>query len=167
MVDILWLSYIHSHTTREWEWIYCGICIWYTCHLLPWLGWLKYHRECEDIETIFSPWLKILYFHPRLKISYDVFTQGWQYEGVKISPHTSTGDGKLLIGPLGTKTSVKFYSEFKHFHSTKCTWKCRLRNGVHFVSARMCWIYNPFPIPCSYNRWHSFSPHNIININVI
>ena len=26
---------------------------------------------------------------------------------------------------------MKFESEFKHFHSRKCIWKCRLRNGVH------------------------------------
>ena len=36
------------------------------------------------------------------------------------------------------QTSVKFKSEFKHFHSRKCTRKCRQRNGVHFVSASMC-----------------------------
>ena len=31
-------------------------------------------------------------------------------------------------------TSVKFYFEFKCFHSRKCTSKRRLRNGSHFVS---------------------------------
>ena len=35
------------------------------------------------------------------------------------------------------QTSMKFQSEFKHFHSRKCTSKCRLQNGVHFVSASM------------------------------
>ena len=45
--------------------------------------------------------------------------------------------GILLIGPY-EQTSVKFKSEFKHFRSIKCTWKWRLRNGVHFVSASMC-----------------------------
>ena len=34
---------------------------------------------------------------------------------------------------------MKFQSEFKYFHSRKCTWTCRLRNGVHFVSASMCY----------------------------
>ena len=29
---------------------------------------------------------------------------------------------------------MKFKSEIKHFHSRKCTWKCRLRRGVHFIS---------------------------------
>ena len=48
-----------------------------------------------------------------------------------------TNDGILLIGPLGTNFS-EIYSEFQHFHSTKCTWKFRLRNGVHFFSAPMC-----------------------------
>ena len=47
--------------------------------------------------------------------------------------------GILLIEPLGTKFSeISVKSEFKHFHSRKCTWKCRLRNGIHFVSASMC-----------------------------
>ena len=36
------------------------------------------------------------------------------------------------------QTSMKFQSKFKHFHSRKCTSNCRLRNGVHFVSAPMC-----------------------------
>ena len=34
--------------------------------------------------------------------------------------------------------SVKFYSTFKSFHSRKCNWKYRLRNGGHSVSASMC-----------------------------
>ena len=29
--------------------------------------------------------------------------------------------------------SVKFYLNFKSFHSRKCTWKCCLWNGGHFV----------------------------------
>ena len=36
--------------------------------------------------------------------------------------------------------SVKFHLEFKSFHSRKCTWKCRLRNGGHFVSASVCLV---------------------------
>ena len=31
--------------------------------------------------------------------------------------------------------SVKFYWKFESFHSRKYTWKCRLRNRCHFVSA--------------------------------
>ena len=34
--------------------------------------------------------------------------------------------------------SVKFDLKFKNFHSQKNTWKCRLQNGSHFVSASMC-----------------------------
>ena len=34
--------------------------------------------------------------------------------------------------------SVKFHLRFKSFHSRKCTWKCRLRSGVHFISASVC-----------------------------
>ena len=47
---------------------------------------------------------------------------------------------KLSIIPQGN-ISVKFYLKFKSFHSMKSTWKCRLRNGGHFVSASMCWVY--------------------------
>ena len=32
--------------------------------------------------------------------------------------------------------SVKFYSRLKIFHSRKCAWKCRLRNGIHFIWAQ-------------------------------
>ena len=28
---------------------------------------------------------------------------------------------------------IKFYLKFKYFHSRKCVWICRLRNGGHFV----------------------------------
>ena len=36
---------------------------------------------------------------------------------------------------------MKFQSEFKHFHSRKCIWKCRLRNGVH-LSRPQCVNWN-------------------------
>ena len=34
--------------------------------------------------------------------------------------------------------SVKIWSKYNNFHWPKCTWNCRLRNGVHLVSASMC-----------------------------
>ena len=34
-----------------------------------------------------------------------------------------------------------FESEFYHFHSRKRIWKCRLWNGVYFVSASMCYFF--------------------------
>ena len=34
--------------------------------------------------------------------------------------------------------SVKFQSEFYHFHSRKCILSCRLENGSHFVQASIC-----------------------------
>ena len=40
--------------------------------------------------------------------------------------------GLLLIEPLGTNSS-----EIAIGIQRKCTWTCRLRNGVHFVSASM------------------------------
>ena len=43
-----------------------------------------------------------------------------------------TNAGILLIGPL-QQTSVKFESEFKHFHWRKYIWKCRLGNVCHYL----------------------------------
>ena len=57
-----------------------------------------------------------------------------------------TNAGILLIRTSGTNFSeilneilaFSFKKMHLHFHSRKCIWKCRLRNGVHFVSASMC-----------------------------
>ena len=43
----------------------------------------------------------------------------------------------LLIGPLVTNFS-EILIDMIHFHSRKCIWKCRLRNGVYFASALLC-----------------------------
>ena len=43
----------------------------------------------------------------------------------------------LLIGPLGTNF-IEILIRIDTFAFKKCTWKCRLRNGVNFVSASMC-----------------------------
>ena len=48
-----------------------------------------------------------------------------------------TNAGILLIGPLGANLGAIFI-KFIHLHLSKCIWKCRLQNGVHFVSAWMC-----------------------------
>ena len=48
-----------------------------------------------------------------------------------------TKAGILLIGPLETNLS-EILIEIDNFHSRKCISNCRLRNGVHFVSALMC-----------------------------
>ena len=45
-----------------------------------------------------------------------------------------TNAGILLIWPLGTNLGEMFM----YFHTRKCTWKCRLRKGGHFVLASMC-----------------------------
>ena len=43
----------------------------------------------------------------------------------------------VFIKPLGTNFSEILIGN-QYFHSWKCTWKCRLHSGVHFVSASMC-----------------------------
>ena len=47
---------------------------------------------------------------------------------------------------------MKFQSKFWHFLSTKCAWKCRLPNGVHFVSASMCWTKHNITVYIDYRR---------------
>ena len=64
-------------------------------------------------------------------------------------------DGILLIWPLGT--NFRFISKFEHFHSRKCVWMCRLRNGVHLVSASICsyFLQVPHHMPvCQHNNIH-------------
>ena len=45
---------------------------------------------------------------------------------------------KIVNWTLRNKIQWFFLFEFKHFHSRKCIWKCRLPNGNHLVSASMC-----------------------------
>ena len=49
-----------------------------------------------------------------------------------------TNVGTLFIEPLGTNFS-EILIENLTFHSRICVWKCRLRNGGHFVSVSMCY----------------------------
>ena len=49
-----------------------------------------------------------------------------------------TSAGILLTGPLGPNCSKILKFKFTEFHLGKSIWKCRLGNGVHFVSASMC-----------------------------
>ena len=63
------------------------------------------------------------------------------YNGLLPGRHQAiiwTNAGILLIGPLGTNFSETLIEKFMQCHSRKCTWKCRLENGSHFVSASMC-----------------------------
>ena len=48
-----------------------------------------------------------------------------------------TNHGILLLGPLGIHFS-EILIGIRTFSFRKCTWKCRLRNGVYFVSVSMC-----------------------------
>ena len=46
------------------------------------------------------------------------------------------------------QTSVKLWSKYKTFHSRKCIWKYRLRNGVHFSRER--WVNAMLWFPADY-----------------
>ena len=75
---------------------------------------------------------------------------------------------KPLSGPMlkccqldtWERTSLKFESKFKHFHSIKCIWKLRLQNRGHFVSAFACYtrVYISWDILCSS---HSITFHDL------
>ena len=49
-----------------------------------------------------------------------------------------TNAGILLIGTLRTNFN-EILIEFIHFHERISIWKCHLENGVHFVSASICY----------------------------
>ena len=49
-----------------------------------------------------------------------------------------TNAGILLIRPLGTNFSESRF-KYKSFHSWKCIWKLRLRNGGHFFQGGWGW----------------------------
>ena len=47
---------------------------------------------------------------------------------------------------------MNFQSEFKHFLTRKCIWKCGLENSGHFVSTSMCWYTRNSVIYISYRH---------------
>ena len=53
-----------------------------------------------------------------------------------LSPLSEPMLGYCWLDPR-EQTSVKSQSKFIHFHSRKCVWNDRLRNGGHFVSTSM------------------------------
>ena len=57
------------------------------------------------------------------------------------------------LDPL-QQSSVKFYSKCKIFHSWKCIWKHRLRNGGHFVQGEMIWYTNAWWRICANELGH-------------
>ena len=65
--------------------------------------------------------------------------------------------GILLIGPLGTKFNAISIA-IETFSFKNSIWKCRLRNGVHFVSASMCYFEH---VPQSECLRHYLSAHVI------
>ena len=74
----------------------------------------------------------------------------------------STNAGILLTWPLGTNFSGML--KFIHFHSRKCIYKCRLRNGMHFVSATINMLKKCYSNKINYNSSASIwcTLHNII-----
>ena len=95
--------------------VYWRICVSFSLNVLT--RWGRMTHICVSELTIIG--------------SYNGLSPGWRQAIIW------NNAGLLWIEPL-EKASVKFQSEFKHFHSRKCTWTCRLWNGVHFVSASMC-----------------------------
>ena len=57
--------------------------------------------------------------------------------------------------------SMKILSKYNNFHWWKCTWKCRLRNGVHLVPASICW-----PEPKCLERRHRPVMRKLLHNNI-
>ena len=52
---------------------------------------------------------------------------------------------------------MKFESKYKTFHSSKCIWKCHLRNGGHFVQGEMCCSGGNLHLPGPTGVWFKMS----------
>ena len=94
---------------------------------------------------IFSLWghvQSLLLTHPPTNVAYHVSALvqvlACGLFGVKQLPEP--GDADLLsIGPLEINFG-EFESKYKTFHSRKCVWNCRLRNGAHFVQGEVSYF---------------------------
>ena len=96
-----------------------------------------------------------MYLYHRRSLQYFYLTSIWdRVTHIRVSKLTIIGSGNglshdrrqaiiwtiaglLLIWALGTNFS-EILIEILHFHSRKCVWECRLRNGGHFVTISMC-----------------------------
>ena len=73
------------------------------------------------------------------------YTRRWTWSALVQIMACCLDSAKLLSEPVQTycqldpkeHASMKFYLKFKYFHSRKCVWTCRLRNGSHFVQGEM------------------------------
>ena len=61
----------------------------------------------------------------------------WRLTGTKLLPEPLL---TLCQSNLQEQTPLKFYPNYSHFHSTKCSWKCCLQNTSHYVQAP--WVIN-------------------------
>ena len=89
------------------------------------LTWMQFLQASMDIHL--THWGRMTYMRQQDKPSM-VHIMVWHQAIIW------TNAGILLIRPLGTNFK-EFQSQFIHFHSRKCIWKCCLGNYGHFVFA--------------------------------
>ena len=73
------------------------------------------------------PWCRIY-----LSVNWISIGSGNGLSPIRRQAITWTNAHLLSIGPWGTNCS-EILSKYKTFHWKKCLWKCRLRNGGHFL----------------------------------
>ena len=109
----------------------------------------------NSLRNHFVSWVIYYPFHPSMALAVNRYTAHWGRVMHKcvgklatigskndLSPgrreaSIQTNAGKLLIDTLGAHFS-EIVSEFIHFHSRKCIWNYRPKNGGRFGSAPMC-----------------------------
>ena len=88
-------------------------------------------QVAQNIPLTHLPKCRIYASVKRVSIGSDnVLTPVWRQVIIWTNAHL------LSIGPLEENFS-EMQSKYKRFQSRKCIWKCRLRNGGHFVQSEM------------------------------
>ena len=82
---------------------------------------------------------------------------GYRLDGAK--PFSEAMLNYCQLDP-GEHISMKFYLKLKYFHSGKCVWTCRLRNGGHCVQGEMSYS------ALWTSRWLEYNPANIVVCSV-
>ena len=110
---------------------------------MKWYCWFDIYDLSSRVKS--SPYSALMQYNPDTTVyqlispqcciyasmNWVIIASGNGLSPVRHQAITWTNAGLLSIGPLGTYLS-EFESEFYHFHSRKCNWKCRLPKGRPF-----------------------------------
>ena len=111
----------------------------------PYISWVSYGVSCKYFHENWPCYNSTLYckfnssppsaaYMRQQAGSALVQIMAWCRTGSKPLPEPTLNHCQL---DRQEQISVKFESKYKTFHSWKCTWKCRLWNGGHFVQGEI------------------------------